>query len=409
MSNFMNFYSESEALEIQPSQEYRQSYARVFLQKDIGFFQLPYRQELWDKSQELGAAFASRYKQMVLVGIGGSSLGPMAFYHAVGSKNQNELIFLDNPDSAHIEKQLQKIQWDNCAFVYISKSGGTLETLALASLLLSKQADLGIDYRHCSVVISETKENPLSVWAKENSLPLLEIPQDVGGRFSVLTAVGVLPAVFLGHTAEDMRAGALSALQDKDKVAYFCQLAVESFKRQEWISFFWIYSTQLKDFGLWIQQLWAESLAKKQTRAGQTAPRVSTPFAALGANDQHSLLQQVMDGARDKWVVFMRTQSAEKKSIAVGKNHFSVHPYLSKISLGEILAAEARGTESALKQQGISTLSLHIGELNAQTLGYLFMFFELAVAGIAEHLDIDAYDQPGVELGKRLATKILSS
>jgi glucose-6-phosphate isomerase len=394
----------------EPSAEIRQALARVFQQKGIGFFEQAYRTDLWLEAEQLGKSLAQKHKKLVVVGMGGSSLGPRALVQAVGfPKTEHRVLFLDNLDTAFVEDFFREHTLSDCVFVYVSKSGSTLETLALANCVLQKQKEQNLDFKKHSIAISELKSNPLSDWAKSNKLPLLEIPENVGGRFSVLTAVGLLPAAFMGYSLSEMQAGAKLALNDKEKVALFSQMAIESFHRQEWISFFWFYSSNLKDFGGWLQQLWAESLAKRQTRSQKPAPRVSTPMFAIGACDQHSLLQQVMDGHKDKWVVFVRTSSAEEKSMIVQENIFSVHSYLKGASLGQILGVQAECTELALAQNGVSTLTLKLPSLSPASLAYLFQFFELVVATIAESLDLNAYDQPGVELGKQLAAQKLGS
>jgi glucose-6-phosphate isomerase len=255
--------------------------------------------------------------------------------------------------------------------------------------------------------VTEIKASPLFDFATKHQRPILEVPLDVGGRFSVLTAVGMLPAAFMGLNTEEFRAGAESALAMKERVISVSAHALQSFEREEWITLFWHYSSLTRYFGGWIQQLWAESLAKETDRKQNPAKRASTPMSAIGACDQHSILQQVMAGAKDKFVLFVRVGSAESSTETLQETVFPQHKYLLGKGLGQILAAEAEATSLALTQSQVSNMVLHIPDLSPRTVGFLFMFWELVVGLIGEAMNINAFDQPGVELGKRLAKQIL--
>ncbi|MCX7979190.1 MAG: glucose-6-phosphate isomerase, partial [Bdellovibrionaceae bacterium] len=239
--------------------------------------------------------------------------------------------------------------------------------------------------------------------SRSHSIPTLPVPFDVGGRFSVLSPVGMFLAAWSGLDLDKFRRGAEGALTNKITVTEFTAQVLASFSRSEWITLFWFYCSELYSLGLWLQQLWAESLAKATDRRGAPAPRVSTPMCAIGASDQHSILQQVMEGARDKFVVFLRVSEAESEFRKLNAPIFSETQNLRGRGMGGLLAAEAEATEEALSHSGVSTLVLRTKVLDEQTLGYLFMFFELVVGALGEALDINAFDQPGVELGKRLA------
>jgi glucose-6-phosphate isomerase len=183
--------------------------------------------------------------------------------------------------------------------------------------------------------------------------------------------------------------------------------SLKSFEREEWITLFWVYCNRLFTWGLWVQQLWAESLAKKKNRQGQEAPRASTPIALVGANDQHSVLQQVAEGARDKFIWFMRVRESETAGPVLKKSQFANQTYLEGKSLGALLSAESQATMKALQQNQVQSLCLEVDRLDEATMGALFMILELVVGALGEAFDINAFDQPGVELGKRLALEIL--
>lgn len=382
-----------------------QSSLEQFLNRqDIGFHHLPERSALWVEAAQMGKQLRQEFENMVVVGIGGSSLGPKALYEALYEPTQkHKIFFCENVDALEFQRIRQQIDLKKTVWVFISKSGTTLETLVTADYVIADYKKQNLSLSQYFRVISEKKSSPLADWATKNKIAMLEIPLDVGGRFSVLSPVGMLPAEFMGWSAEKFRAGAKQALQDKKNVSLMMAQAYQSFEREEWISFFWFYSSLLRTFGAWLQQLWAESLAKK------AAPRASTPLAAVGACDQHSLLQQVMEGAKDKWVVFLRVKACENAPHPLSQSEFPAQSFVVGRSMGEVLAAEAQATYAALSENKVSALEVQLPDLSPESLGYLFMYWQLVVAGLGEMMKLNAFDQPGVELGKKLAKDILKS
>ncbi|WP_413569511.1 glucose-6-phosphate isomerase [Bdellovibrio sp. HCB117] len=379
---------------------------KIFLhRKDIGFPQLVERIPLWQQSHKVGQEFSRRFKQLVVVGLGGSSLGNRVLAEVFRAKN---MFFVDNVDALEFETLMEELgDLKEVGWVFISKSGTTIESLCSLEFIdqMYKQENLNLASQ--SVVISESKDNTLVQWAKKNDIPMCEIPVDVGGRFSVLSPVGMMPAAYLGLDLEKFRVGAMRALQDTALVTQTMAQVAQSYKREEWITLLWFYGSRLKNFGAWFQQLWAESLGKAHGRDGGPAARASTPMSAVGASDQHSILQQVMEGHRDKFVIFMRIEEAEAGSQRLKKAQFKETMDLEGRTMGELLRAEALATQEALTQNDVSTMTLKTKVLDEHTLGYMFMFWELVVAGLGEYLQIDAFNQPGVELGKRLAKEKL--
>lgn len=382
---------------------------RLLARKDLGFHQTPGRDFLWKESIERGQQIRQSFQQMVVLGIGGSSLGGRAILSALAPEQGQNLLFFENVDGFEFWRRLDQLKdLRTVHFVLVSKSGTTLETLTQASFVQEKLLEQGLDLKRQSTVITEKRQNPLYDWAQAENIPILEIPVDVGGRFSVLTPVGLLPTAFLGLDVLEMKKGAEWALNQK---ALWCELAhmsLQSFAREEWITLFWTYSDRLRDFGLWIQQLWAESLGKATNRKGGRAPRASTPMPLVGANDQHSVQQQVMEGAPDKFTIFIRDLEAESFGPKLEQNLFPHLKYTEGKVIGALLAAEAQATARALKESGRQSATLRVETLDERTLGALFMGFELLTGLLGECLDINAFDQPGVELGKKLAKEILS-
>lgn len=381
------------------------SIERLLSRRDLGFFDLPNRRKNWEQAAAHGAELKKKYRKLVILGIGGSSLGGLALQECLQLK---QIEFFENVDAKdfwdrlNALENLQTIHW-----VVISKSGKTIETLTQVNFINEFLKAKGIDFSKVSTVVTETSLNPLNQWANKNKVPLLEIPADVGGRFSVLTPVGLLPGAFGGVEIEEVRLGAERVLKDLKLVALLVAFYLESFKREKWISVFWPYSNRMRYFGKWLEQLWAESLGKKQNRLGLPAPRVSTPISLVGANDQHSVLQQIVEGSSDKFVSFFRVGESETTGPKLIESLFAEERSVESKSMGELFAAEATATRQALEAAGIPSLSLELSKLDARTVGFLFMLFELVVGGIGEACDINAFDQPGVELGKRLAKEIL--
>ncbi len=382
---------------------------QIFLQrKDIGFSDLPFRKTLWSSSTDLAKKMSAKFKKLVIVGIGGSSAGPQVIIEMFHKKN---VFVIDNVDPVQFKKTMDELgDLEEICWTFISKSGTTIETLCTLEYLLEIYSKKGLELAQQSVVITENHPNSLFKWAQTYHVPTLEIPKDVGGRFSILSPVGIFPAAFVGLNVEDLRKGAMAALKETSVISHTMAQFLQSFQRQEWLTLFWFYNSNCRWFGVWLQQLWAESLGKATNREKEEAPRASSPLWAIGACDQHSILQQVMEGARDKFVCFFRFEHLESGPIVLAKTHFPETEMLKGKSMGELLKVETLSTQEALEHNRVSTMTFKAKGLDEATLGFLFMFFELVVAGLGEVQRIDAFDQPGVELGKRLAKeKLLKS
>ncbi|GIL18295.1 MAG: glucose-6-phosphate isomerase [Oligoflexia bacterium] len=383
----------------------KEAYHRLIQRSDLGFFQLPDRNELWSDAQEVGQKLRQKYDHLVVVGIGGSSLGARALVELFQTpKNHNKIYFLDNVDPIEFERLLQSVgNLQKTAWLVISKSGGTIETVVAADFVRQHYEQLEISFYDKVHVVSENRDNALTTWARAHQIPQSEIPIDVGGRFSVLTPGGMIVAAYLGVNIHDMRSGAALAVKDSEGIAEMSAQIQESFQNEKWVTVLWTYTSTLRFFGLWWQQLWAESLAKKVTRKGGAAPRVSTPISGVGACDQHSILQQVMEGAKDKFVLFIVNTGFGKEGHALKTTEFPSANYIVGHRMGDLLNAEASATENALEQSDVMTSTIEIPDIEPKTIGYLFMFWQMVIGTLGEALDINAFDQPGVELGKRLA------
>jgi glucose-6-phosphate isomerase len=379
---------------------------------DLGFLKVCERGDLWTSSELRGRELRKIARHMVVLGMGGSSLGGRALIQALHKPKPSHLVdFIDNVDADRFWKWLKsRNDLNDSHWVIVSKSGNTIETLTMAECIDQHLRASGLKRLAAqSTIISEVADNPLTRWAKKENVAQLEIPKDVGGRFSVLTPVGLLPAAFYGLDLLQLRAGAAWAIEQDELVARLAAQSLMSWSRDEWITLFWSYSDSLKDFGLWTLQLWAESLGKAKNRSGEKAVRSSTPMSATGSSDQHSVLQQVMEGAHDKFLWFLRVKQSEHDTTnTIERNLFDGQELMLGKGMGSLFAAMASATRDALAQNGVQSLTLSTEKLDEFSTGALLMLLELVVGTIGESMDINAFDQPGVELGKKLARSILT-
>lgn len=353
-----------------------------------------------------------RWKTCLVLGIGGSDLGARAAWHALqASSHGMRLEFLGgNADPDEIAWTLDRIDLKSTLINIISKSGDTIESMSTFFLVRERLIKAVGRRAHAAHIIATTDEHEgsLLAFAQREGYATLPIPQNIGGRFSVLTAVGLFPLVCAGIDTRAMCRGAarirdafVKESPQKNDAVRFAALHVHGdVARHQPIHVLMPYSERLRLFGTWYRQLWAESLGKEG--------RGPTPVAALGATDQHSQLQLYMDGPADKLITFIDVH-AFHATVKVPWSARELKPlsYLAGASFGDILHAERAATAHALKKARKPNGTLYIPAVNAETLGSLFMFFQIAT-GIAGNLyGVNAYDQPGVEAGKRLMRSFL--
>lgn len=385
-----------------------QCWSRVLENPTIGFTRIPELNEEW-KAMEERSRHIRPAKRVLILGIGGSSLGAQVIYESLRDQRPVQLTFLESPDP-DVWAQLRGLSdpdWRDKHVVIVSKSGNTLETLSWIERLSAHEP--GWLKNSQVTVIASPGEGALQKWAAAENIPCLWIPANVGGRFSVLTAAGMWPAVLMGLKLNEFREGAAWALRRTDLMTALTAEILKSWEREEWITQMWTYSESLKTFGEWWQQLWGESLAKKSDRNGKSSLRVSTPMSCRGPRDQHSLVQQLLEGARDKYVLINRVRSVENSPEVFRPSLFTGSAFHGRqVSLGKVLSAEAQAFERSLNDVGIHNATTSLESLSERSLGALFMLWQMVVAQLGEYLNINAFDQPGVESGKKYANQILS-
>ncbi|MBN1256368.1 MAG: glucose-6-phosphate isomerase [Planctomycetes bacterium] len=388
-----------------------------------GWFELPHEKEQVKKILASARRKRGKYEDIVVLGIGGSALGTIALrsallhpYHNMLDrqmrKGQPRLHIMDNIDPVSMEHLFEDvIDIHKTLFVVISKSGATAETMSQFMLAFELvESCLGErNLKKHLVAITDADKGFLRPIAEELGLESYFINDDVGGRFSVLSPVGLLPAALCGMDVRALLTGAAqmdtrckTASLYKNPAAMYAAihyLADTNLKAP--LSVMMPYASGLKDVADWYCQLWAESLGKARNRKGKVVNVGPTPIKAVGVTDQHSQVQLYTEGPYDKVVTFIGVDKFNLK-LPIPQVFKEVEGigYLGGQNFNKLMEAERRATQIALSDAGRMNLSITLPKIDANSLGQLFFLFEVATAIAGEFYDIDAYNQPGVEAGK---------
>ncbi len=396
---------------------------------ELGFFDLPEEVETRRTVQEVADSFGQWFETMVVVGIGGSSLGARALADALlglhwnlGSDEDRDhyprLFFLENADPGSLRDLMDRVDPRRTLFNIVSKSGSTAETMAQFMViegLLSEVLDDEAVAGHL-IFTTDPDSGVLRRLANERGIPALAVPPAVGGRFSVLSSVGLLPAAVTGVDLAALLDGAAAMTRRcedpeliRNPAGLFATLLHAAHTEQgRSIHVLMPYADRLRALALWFQQLWAESLGKAVNRAGTRVESGPTPVAALGAVDQHSLLQLLMEGPRDKVVAFLRIRTpSHEVEIPRLYPEIAALSYLGGHELGALLEVERRATAEALRREGRPSMTFELERLDARGLGEFFMLMQIATVYAGALYGVDPLDQPGVELGKELTYGLL--
>jgi glucose-6-phosphate isomerase len=390
----------------------------------VGFVDLPGDKRLLDQVTTFASAARGKYDDVVILGIGGSALGPIALRTALRPSGWNmlddkarggypRLHVLDNVDPETIAALLGRLQLARTLFIVTSKSGGTAETMAQFLIVCNRIESAKLDVAKHMVFVTDPKQGALRPLAERLKVPAVDIPQSVGGRFSVLTPVGTLPAALIGIDVKSLLAGAgeMASRCDKTELAsnpagvYALLQWLADTKLKKSIAVFMPYSDPLRDFAAWFVQLWAESLGKKRPDGTSVG---STPLAALGATDQHAQVQLFMEGPADKTVTFVAVKERTTDvKIPAAFSDVKELGYLAGHSLSELIDIEQRATAGALARRARPNMTIHLDRVDASHVGQLMMLLEIATSYAGQLYGIDAFNQPGVELGKQFAYALL--
>ena len=384
----------------------------------LGFFYLPYDTKIKEDIKKTALAIRDKFENFVVIGTGGCALGTIALHRALAHPYYNllpdnkrkapRLFVLDNPDPAAAAGIFDIIDIKKTCINIISKSGETPETAAFMKIFWKKMlAQMKEEKLKEHVIITTDRINgPLRPLAAKYNLVSFAVPDNVGGRFSVLSAVGLLPLAVCGVNIDELLKGAAymdTMVSDGtiwNNPAYMSAVLhyISAVRHKRNISVMMPYADALKDVTGWYAQLLAESLGKKFSRDGRIINCGITPVKALGASDQHSQIQLYMEGPYDKVITFIKVEKfREDVDIPSNFNESEALGYLSGYKLSALLNAEQSATQQALTDSQRASITITLPEISEFTMGQLIYLLEVQAAFLGELYNVNAYDQPGAQ------------
>jgi glucose-6-phosphate isomerase len=379
--------------------------------KALELLGVPSRTDDLAAAQTVADSYCKDTSDVAVLGIGGSSLGGQALKALqVARREGPRVTFHDNPDPESWQAAMAGFDLKTTRFIVISKSGGTAETLmqALTAADAIEKAGGGKYLKYHFAIVTEPKPSPLRAFAQSIGAAVLDHPMGVGGRYSVLTVVGALPALIMGLDVKALRAGAQDVLdhalsQPAQDVPAACGAALHHAlagqgRLRETV--LWAYADKLATLSGWWRQLWAESLGKDG--------KGSTPVGAVGPVDQHSQLQLFRDGPGQALFTIISTDTKGKGLVVPSERSNALAlQYLAGKAMGDLVAAEARATAETLSRNKRPVRQIRIPKIDERSMGALMMHFMLETILMGRLMDVDPFNQPGVEEGKILARQFL--
>ncbi len=387
----------------------------------LPFYDLPFDDVTILEVEEFANAAKNKFRNLVLMGIGGSALGPIALHASLNHLQHNLLSETDRPglrffcpdnvDPDYINSVLDVTDPNESLYNVVSKSGGTAETVAqfliVVDLLRKK---IGKRWREHLVLTTDPDQGLLQKFAKEEGIKTFAIPPGVGGRFCLLTPVGLLPAALTGINIRALCAGAraikelcfLPELEENPAAMFAGLLYLAQAVKGRPIHVMFAYSNRLYPVADWFRQLWAESLGKRYATDGREIFTGPTPVKAIGATDQHSQVQLYVEGPSDKAFIFLGTKTFQTNIMLpnIGSDAPEM-TYLQGANLDHLLNAERKATAYALASSGKPVMTLELDAIDAPHIGALMYLLEAATLYGGGFYRVNPLDQPGVEAGKR--------
>ena len=367
----------------------------------IGYYNLP-QQDIAD-ILSFSSSLGDSIKTIAVIGIGGSSLGAKAIYEFIKpTKNlQRELIFFESTDPINIQNTIKSLEISSTHFIVISKSGTTIETMAIFKYIYALQPDI----KHYTFITDSSSK--LEKFAKQHNATVFLLPPNVGGRFSVLSVVGLLPLSLSGVDIEALLKGAKDIKDSFFDNGYIQKILLTKatyyakHHAKYHINCIFAYSESLTYFCQWYVQLWGESLGKRQRNSAFNVGL--TPIGLIGPKDQHSFLQLLMEGTRDKSVTFIKIEDFENElSIPdISLAHLEDLNIINDITFSKLINMQCDSIIEAIEnQKDIPLDRISIEKNDELSIGALMYYYELLTSLVGVLIDVDTYNQPGVELGK---------
>ncbi len=353
--------------------------------RDYACISAAYQEDLWASDSKI-LAWAKKYSRYIVIGIGGSSLCGQAIKCAC---KDTRVTFIDNIYQYDFIQLFRNFQYADTGILVISKSGETVETLAQLSLILQKFYHNNTSVSDHFLVITENKDSTLMKFCRQHNTLYIEHDIDIGGRFSVFSPVGILPAYLMGCDIKKFKHGAKDAVESK-AFEQGTDFVIKSYNHGRTNNVFMCYSSKLEKFQEWIAQLYAESSGKDG--------KGITPLLAKGTVDQHSQLQLYAGGPDDKcYTIFI-----EKERDLLFFDSTTPCKMLVSHSLNELFIAEANATVASLRHAGRPIRVFESETIDEYTLGWLFMHFLIEIINVCNELNVNPFGQPHVEYGKRI-------
>ncbi len=374
--------------------------------KSLDALNIIHNQKLLDHTITEIQRFSINKKKFIIFGIGGSNLGAKALIDVLQKNISVNIDFFDNIDPISFENSINSMDLNNTGFIIISKSGETLETLSQFACLIElfeQKKSLYNLYKN-TLIVTEDNENSLLKIAKLNQCKILKHEKNIGGRYSIFSNVGMIPAIIAGIDVKKIHAGALEELNNVSS-SDFLKIG-QFFRYQNFTNYLsnnvvMTYSDALFYFGKWYLQLWAESLGKNG--------KGITAIHSVGATDQHSQLQLYLDGPKDKFFTFITTNHA-KKGIKLNKKimkEIKINCLIDK-TMGDLMEAEQNATIETFKKNKLIFREINLNTINENSIGKLMAYSIKETIAICEYFGVNPFNQPAVEESKLLTKEYLS-
>jgi len=379
-------------------------------QETIGYYRLP-DQDI-TPVLEYCKTIPEEVDTIVVIGIGGSSLGAKAVYEFVRPVKDlsRKLYFFESTDPINITSQLADIDLAHTHFLVISKSGTTVETFSIYKYIYSLHSDAS------AYTFITDPGSPLEKYAQSIQASVLHLPDNVGGRFSVLSTVGLIPLALCGIDIEALLKGARDIKESFFHAGYMQETLLNKatyyakHHAQYHINCLFAYSESLKYFCEWYVQLWGESLGKHQRHSAFHVGL--TPIGLIGPKDQHSFLQLIMEGTRDKSVTFIKIEDFNDRITIpnITLSHLESLDVLNDLPFEKLINMQCDSVmEALLNEKDIPIDAITIPRTDETNIGALIFYYELLTSLVGELIDVNTYDQPGVEAGKIILKRKLGA